>query len=145
MNVNVAFNKSYPMKGKIDHKTITLFDSSADHGGTGEVATPMEILLQAAAACSMIDIMEIIRKKRKQVDRLQVSVEGERTETHPKIFTTIRLRYELHSPDAETWDLARAVELSIDKYCSVIGTLKKSGCEVHYESVVIRLEESETT
>ncbi|MGQ9806579.1 MAG: OsmC family protein [Chlorobiales bacterium] len=138
MNATVIYDGAYPMRGYNERGNETLFEPSPDHGGSGNVATPMEIFLQSAAACSMIDVISILQKKRKHITDLKIFVESDRAETHPKIFTKIKFRYELTSPDAELADLERSVELSMEKYCSVSGTLKKSGCDVSYELVVKR-------
>ncbi len=136
MNITVSYNGTYPIRGYNERGNETLFEPSPDHGGSGNVATPMEIFLQSAAACSMIDVISILQKKRKHISDLKVFAESERATEHPKIFTKVKFRYELTSPDAEVADLEQAVQLSMEKYCSVSGTLKKSGCEVKYESVV---------
>ncbi|MDX2128472.1 MAG: OsmC family protein [Chloroherpetonaceae bacterium] len=138
MKATVSFNGKYPMRGVNESGNETLFEPAPDHGGSGNIATPMEIFLQAAAACSMVDVISIIEKKRKHITDLKIESEAERSEEHPKVFTKIKLRYILTSPDAELADLERAVELSMTKYCSVSGTLKKAGCEVSYESEVKR-------
>jgi putative redox protein len=64
---------------------------------------------------------------------LQIDIEGERTEEHPKVFKTIVLKYTLTSPDAELNDLERAVELSQDKYCGASAMMKLAGAEVSYQ------------
>lgn len=145
MKATVIYDGKYPMRGYNERGNETLFEPSPDHGGSGNIATPMEIFLQSAAACSMVDVISILEKKRKRVTDLKIFVESERAEEHPKIFTKVKFRYELTSPDAELADLERSVELSMEKYCSVSGTLKKSGCEVTYESVVKRPEPAATT
>lgn len=114
-----------------NHETI--FDTAPEVGGTDTAATPMEIMLEAMASCSIMDTVSILRKKRKQIDGLEVFVEGTRAEEHPKVFTKVHLIYELKSPDAEMKDLERAVELSQEKYCSASAMFKRSGCEVTTE------------
>lgn len=138
MNATVVYDGTYPMRGYNERGNETLFEPSPDHGGSGNVATPMEIFLQSAAACSMVDVISILQKKRKHIANLKIFIESERSNEHPKVFTKVKFRYELVSPDAELADLERSVELSMEKYCSVSATLKRSGCEVKYESVVKR-------
>ena len=111
----------------------TVFDTVAEAGGTDTAATPMEIMLQAMASCSIMDTVSILRKKRRQIGGLNVFVEGTRAEEHPKVFTKVHLIYELKSPDAEMKDLERAVELSQEKYCSASAMFRLSGCQVTTE------------
>lgn len=129
-----------PFVGKNENGQVTFFDTSTEHGGSGQYATPMEIVLQAAGACSMFDIVSILKKKRKDPGQLKVYVDGARAEEHPKVYTSVHLRYELHSQDASKEDLDRAVELSMEKYCSVSAILKKSGCKVTWETMVVKTE-----
>lgn len=140
MKATVEFNGAMPFVGKNEKGQVTRFDTSTDHGGTGEYATPMEILLQSVGACSMFDVVSILKKKRKQPDELKVFIDAERAEEHPKVYTSIHLRFELHSPDALPEDLNRAVELSMEKYCSASAILKRSGCKVTWETTIVKTE-----
>lgn len=116
----------------------TAFDVSAEHGGNDSAASPMEVFLQSAAACSGMDILSIIRKKRKTVGNLRIAIEGERAEEHPHVYTSIHVRYILTSPDATEADLRRACELSQDQYCSAFAMIKRSGCAVSWEATLER-------
>jgi putative redox protein len=100
--------------------------------------TPMEVVLQAMGACSAIDIISIIKKKRKQVADLEVKLDADRRDDYPKTFTNIRVKYILTSPDAEEKDLIRAVELSQEKYCNVSIMLKDAGVNLTWEAELVR-------
>jgi putative redox protein len=119
-----------------DHETI--FDTVPAVGGEDTAATPMSIMLQAMGACSFMDTISILRKKRKQIDNLVIKISAERADKHPKVFTKVHLSYELTSPDAELKDLDRSVELSQDKYCGASAMFKQSGCEVTFDTKVIK-------
>ncbi|MCS6988405.1 MAG: OsmC family protein [Chloroherpetonaceae bacterium] len=138
MKATVVYDGKYPMRGYNERGNETRFEPSPDHGGSGNIATPMEIFLQSAAACSMVDVISILEKKRKRIADLKIFIESERANEHPKVFTKVKFRYELTSPDAELADLEHSVQLSMEKYCSVSATLKRSGCEVTYESAIKR-------
>ena len=116
----------------------TVFDTHPSVGGEDTAATPMEIMLQAMAACSFMDAISILRKKRKEVKDFKIYLEGKRAETHPKVYTKVHLVYELTSSDAEMKDLERAVELSQTKYCGASAMFKAAGCEVTYECKLVR-------
>ena len=85
-----------------------------------------------------MDVLGILRKKRKHIDKFWIDISGERAETHPKVMKNVHLVYNLVSPDAEENDLIRAVELSQDKYCSVSAMFKASGCEVTIETRLVK-------
>ncbi len=116
----------------------TFFDVKEDNGGNNSAASPMEVLLQSVAACSSVDVLMIIRKKRKTITNFRVEMDGTRAEEHPKVFTKIHFTYILESPDAEEGDLIRAVELSQNTYCSAMEMVRRSGCEITWEQRIIR-------
>lgn len=116
----------------------TMFDAYPAAGAEGKAATPMEVMLETIGACSMMDIAAIIRKKRKQITKLEAIINSERAAEHPKVFTKVNIKYILTSPDAELKDLERAVELSHSTYCAVSTMFKRSGSEVNTESELIK-------
>ncbi len=86
-------------------------------------ASPMEALLAALAGCMAIDVVLILKRMRAAPARLKARVSGERSEDHPRRFTRIRLEF-VASGGAVVLDrLERSVELSFEKYCSVLHSL----------------------
>ena len=86
--------------------------------------SPTELLLSAAAACSAVDVIQILQKKRKTINGLKVVAEGTRRDQNPKYFTDILLTFKLSSPDTSLPELEKVVALSVDKYCSVVATIR---------------------
>lgn len=105
--------------------TLT-FDSDAEFGGKGKGPTPMEALLCALAACTGMDVVSILRKKRQTVTAYKIEVEGERPPKGewPRPFTRVVVRHLLEGPSLDEEAVKRAVELSDEKYCSVIASLR---------------------
>jgi len=95
-----------------------VIDGPADMGGENAGLRPMETLLSALAGCSSMDVILIMKKQRQQLERLEVEVDGERADTVPAVFTKIHLRFKGYGAiDLEKFQ--KAVDLSIEKYCSV--------------------------
>jgi putative redox protein len=134
MKVNLRLDRKMRIVGTNEKGHETIFDTVPKVGGEDTAATPMEVMLQAMAACSFMDVISILRKKRKTIDALNIEIEAERADEHPKVFTKAILKYTLKSPDAELKDLERSVELSQDNYCGASAMFKKSGCEVGWEA-----------
>lgn len=89
---------------------------------------PMEMLLCGLAGCTMMDIIEIMRKKRQAPVDFKVIVRGnQRLTEYPYHFTEYQVEYLLWGDNLQEKDVAQAVQLSEEKYCSVGGTLVKSG------------------
>ena len=100
---------------------------SMDTDGQTQAQSPMELLLSAVSGCASVDVIEIIKKKRRTVNGLSITVGADRREEPwPRIFTAIRLHFVLDSPDATEKELGQAVSLSMDKYCSVAGMLREA-------------------
>lgn len=102
-----------------DHEV--LFDSSAEPGGAA--ATPVEMLLASIGACSLMDVAMILDKKRLDYSDLKVRVVGQRRDEHPRYFTGVTLSYEVEGevPDKA---MEQACQLSVEKYCSVLATVR---------------------
>lgn len=82
-------------------------------------ASPMEMVLMAAGACSSVDVVSILKKARQQVVDCEVQLSAERAETIPKVFTKLHLHFDVTGIDLSEKQVERAVQLSADKYCSV--------------------------
>jgi len=102
---------------------IVPIDGSPAVGGLGLGARPMELLLSALGGCAGIDVVGILAKQRQPVDDLTVTVEGERGPGEPAVFTRIHVHFAVRGP-ADERTVARAVQLSMEKYCSVARTLE---------------------
>jgi putative redox protein len=97
-------------------------DASKEAGGQDSGARPMELILHGLAGCTGIDIISILKKMRLEVRSFYIEVEGTRADDHPKRFTDIHLRYVLEG-DLPEDKVVRAIQLSIEKYCSVYHSL----------------------
>jgi putative redox protein len=92
--------------------------------GTGQTGqSPPDVLLSALAACSGIDVADILAKRRTPPERLSIEVEGERRDEHPRRFTRIRATFHVNGAGIEAPHVERAISLSLEKYCSVAASL----------------------
>lgn len=91
---------------------------------SGAGPSPTELLLLSLAGCMAVDVVMILRKSRVPLEELTVEATGERAPDPPRRFRSIRLVYRLLGPeDSHAKQLQRAVDLSRDKYCSVLHSL----------------------
>ncbi len=98
-------------------------DASPAIGGEGKGMRPMEVLLSSVAGCSVFDIVTILKKQRENLEDIQIKATGDRkTDGDVKPFKAIHLRFDLKGDLNET-KVARAVELAVEKYCSVATSL----------------------
>jgi putative redox protein len=94
-------------------------------------ASPMELLLMGIAGCSGIDIVSILKKQKLELSGFRMEVEGKRRDEVPKVFTGIHLKIHIQGDIPES-KAHRAVELSLEKYCSVSKMLEKTA-KISYE------------
>ncbi len=91
----------------------------------GEGVKPAELLLMAAASCSGYDVVEILQKQRQPLRNLEVICSGDQLKDPPYSFTGMHLHYIVYG-DLDGEKVERAIQLSQEKYCSVIATLRPS-------------------
>lgn len=92
-------------------------------------ATPLELLLLALGGCTGVDVISILQKKRQQVTDYRIEVTGERREEYPKAYTRLLVKHIVTGRGVAEQAVARAIELSETKYCSVAATLR-GGVEI---------------
>jgi putative redox protein len=113
-----------------------VMDGAPDAGGRNLGVRPMEMLLLGLGGCTAFDVMSILRKSRQQVFDCEIELEAERAEEVPKVFTRIHLHFIVSGKDLDQNRVARAVELSADKYCSASRMLEKTAAISHDFEVV---------
>jgi putative redox protein len=96
----------------------------------------MEMLLGALGACTAVDVVSIIQKKRQKLVSLEIFVNGERAPEPPRIWTKIELVYRI-TGEVEEKAARDAIELSKGKYCSVSAMLEKSA-EITYRVEIVK-------
>ena len=122
---------------QVDWKGGMAFEARAESGlgfsmdaypedGLGTGVTPMEALLGSLAACGAMDVISILEKKRQVVTSYRIEVEGERVPpgTWPRPYVSITVRHILTGVDLDAAAVERSVQLSDEKYCSVLATLR---------------------
>ena len=95
---------------------------SGQKNGIG--VSPSQMLLVALAACSSVDVVEILEKKRKKLTLLEVTATGEQDPDPPWTYRTIHVKYRLGGKDLTAKAVEQAIRLSEEKYCSVAATVR---------------------
>ncbi len=115
---------TFAAKANSNHWTV--IDNSPEDEGSGAGSGPMEMVLMALGSCSAVDIWLILKKMRAKVSDFQINLEGERRDEHPRVFTKVHLEYLFKGEDLKEKDIERAIQLSLDTYCSVAGMVGKT-------------------
>ena len=119
-------NDACHMEARNEDGNIVNIDGSRSVGGERKGFRPMQLLAAGAGGCSSIDIISILKKQRQELKDIEVIVDAEREEgTVPSLFRTIHLHYIL-TGNLDKEKVEYAINLSLEKYCSVIKTLEKT-------------------
>lgn len=103
-----------------------VMDADSDVGGSNTGSRPMELLLMGIGGCSGMDIISILKKKKQTITGLEANVSGTMADDYPHRYTEIIIEYIVRGKGVSEEAVKRAVQLSMDKYCSVKATLEGS-------------------
>jgi len=115
------------------HKII--LDAEIEVGGGNKGAPPKKLLLAGLAGCTGMDVISILKKMRVEPTYFNVSVDGELTEEHPKIYNKIHLVYTFKGENLPIDKIEKAINLSQERYCGVTAMLLKSS-EITHEIIL---------
>ena len=112
--------------GRADSNHWTAIDVSKETCGLDAATHPMEMVLIAIGSCAGSDIVSILDKKKVLLDGFEINIDAERADNYPKVFTKIHLEYVFFGQQIKPKHVEQAINLSHEKYCSIIGMLKNS-------------------
>lgn len=115
-----------------------VMDGAPEAGGRNIGLRPMEMILAGTGGCTAFDVVLILKKGRHAVIGCDVALHAERAETDPKVFTKIHFHYRVKGKNLRPEIVARAIELSKDKYCSASIMLGKSA-EITHDFEIIEV------
>jgi putative redox protein len=105
---------------------VLTMDGAPEGGGRNLAPRPMETMLAGAGGCTAYDVVLILQRGRHDVRGCQVQVKAERAETDPKVFTAIHMHFVVTGRALPEAAVARAIQLSHERYCSASIMLAKT-------------------
>jgi putative redox protein len=128
---------------KSDSNHWVVMDGPEESSGSNAGVRPKELLLMGLGGCTGSDIVNILKKKRIQVDDFEMNITAEVSDEHPKVFTSIHIDFVFYGENIPEKDVERAIELSQTKYCSVTKMLENAIEITHaYKIVAEKFDES---
>ena len=122
--VNTRWLENMSFESEINgHRVI--IDAKEEVGGQDKGPRPKPFMLAALGGCTAMDVVSILKKMRVELKNLNVIVEGELTEEHPKYFHKMHVIYEVEGNNIPMDKIEKAVALSEEKYCGVSAVYKK--------------------
>ncbi len=123
MKARVKWIEGVAFMGEAGSGHGLILDGAPESGGRNLGIRPMEALLIGLGACSAFDVVEILNKGRQPFAGCEVEIDSERAETLPKVFTKIHLHFVMTGAGLARDKVARAIQLSAEKYCSASAML----------------------
>lgn len=136
MKVTVELQQNVNFKGTSGTGHEIMMDGPPDFGGENKGARPMETLLIGMGGCASFDVVHILRKRRLEVADCVAEIEAERADSEPKVFTKIHLHFKVSGVGLTEKAVAKAVELSAEKYCSASIMLGKTADITHSFEII---------
>lgn len=132
VDAELSWNKGLKFTAKTGSENKIVFDAAVEHGGQNQGARPMEAVLAALGGCIGMDLVTILGRKKRTIEDLTITLRGERASSEPHVLEVVNIMFDLWSPDVKDEDVRWAVDLSLEKYCSVAAMLEKS-CRLSYK------------
>lgn len=126
-------NKTFTGQTESGHSIVI---GTADGDAPKPGPSAMELVLMGAGSCSAWDVVEILRKGRQAIEDVIVELDADRAEEPPKVFTRVHMHFVVKGRNLSEDRVKRAIELSVDKYCSAVAMLKPT-MPVTYDFEVI--------
>jgi len=136
MKARIKWVEDVTFVGESGSGHAVVMDGPPESGGRNLGLRPMEMLLIGMGGCTAFDVVLILGKARQQVTDCVVELEAERADTIPGVFTRIHVHFIVTGSGLSDKQVARAVELSAEKYCSASIMLGKTANITHDYEIV---------
>ncbi len=131
MKARIKWIEGMSFAGESGSGHTVVIDGPAEHGGRNIGVRPMEMLLLGLGSCSAFDVVHILNKGRTSFTDCVVELSAERADTDPKVFTAIHMHFVITGAQLKPHVVERAVNLSVEKYCSAAAMLGKTAKITH--------------
>ena len=137
--VKTSWQNKMAFDSQIDNHTLRMDTGGLLGDDTGP--SPKKLLLSSLAGCTGMDVVALLKKMRVPFTGMEIDIDADLTEEHPKVYSEIRLKYRIFGNDLNKGKIEKAVQLSQEKYCGVSAMLRKNS-PINY---TIEYIESEVT
>ncbi len=124
-SINVKWNGKMAFETSLQGHRL-LMDAGAENGGNDLGPRPKSLILSSLAGCTGMDVVSLLAKMRVEVAGFELIVEADLEKDHPKYYNRIHVIYQFEGENLPYEKLQKAVDMSFEKYCGVIGLLKKA-------------------
>jgi len=136
MKARVKWVEAVTFIGESASGHAVVMDGPPESGGRNLGIRPMEMLLLGMGGCTAFDVVMILKKARQPVTDCVVEMDAQRADSDPRVFTRIHVHFVVTGDGLSDKQVARAVELSAEKYCSASIMLGKAADISHDYEIV---------
>lgn len=136
MRARVKWLDHMSFVGETESGHSIVMDGAPENGGRNLGARPMEMLLLGMGGCTAYDVVLMLQKSRQNVHSVEVELESTRADEIPKVFTDIKVHFRVQGANLAENQVARAVKLSAEKYCSATKMLEKTA-QISYSHEIL--------
>lgn len=123
--INTTWQEGMIFETNLGNHKITI-DATVETGGQNKGPGPKSLLMVSLAGCTGMDVISILKKMKIEPEYFNVKTEGDLNDEHPKKYNQIVVTYEFRGKNLPMNNLEKAVNLSVEKYCGVIATLREA-------------------
>jgi putative redox protein len=132
VNATVKMVDGMQLMGRADSGHPVIIDADLQVGGKDQGPRPMELVLMALGSCTSMDVISLLKKMRESLTGLEVTLSGKRAEEDPMVYTHVSVHYLLKGKGLSKDACKKVIDLSQEKYCSVLGMVSKTA-KVEYD------------
>jgi putative redox protein len=136
MKVRIKWVGQASFLGETESRRTLLMDGPPDAGGRDLGPRPMETVLIGTGGCTAFDVVHILKKARQPIADCVVEIDADRAPEDPKVFTRIHFHFVVTGTGLNSRQVARAIQLSAEKYCSASIMLGKTAQITHDFEIV---------
>ena len=136
MKCRVKWLEHMTFVGESGSGHAVVMDGAPEHGGRNLGVRPMEMLLLGLGGCTAFDVVMILKKSRQDIVDCEVTIDSDRAEEIPKVFTRIHIHFIVSGSNLDVGKVDKAVNLSAEKYCSASEILGKTAKITHDFEIV---------
>jgi len=140
MEAKVSWAGGVSFKAESGTGHAVTVDGPPNLGGEDLGARPMELILMGLGGCTAFDVMTILKKARQDVTDCVAQLSAERADAVPSVFTKIHVHFVVTGRNLKDKQVARAIKLSAEEYCSASIMLEKGGVEMSHDYEIVELE-----
>ena len=132
--IDASWKGNMKFEAELDGHSVVV-DATPEAGGEDAGPRPKKLMLVALAGCTGMDVVSLLKKMRVDFEDINIIVEGDVTEEHPKHYEKMHVIYKIKGKNLDIEKVKKAVDLSQEKYCGVSAVYKKA-MEVSYEIIL---------